>query len=191
MVDSMHSFGCVLYFDSFTVHLDSVDTGTIFTPFIPSPGITFEWDYNHFFPGSLYVAATIWGVGTFVDGPGQLARIWFTTRAEGYTPVSFEAYVFWDATAGSDPMDVAAENGNILVLGSGASYGDVNNDGTINIGDVVYLVNYLYRNGEEPQPWWFVGTVNCDLVVNIGDVVYLVNYLYRGGEPPCDPCEEE
>jgi len=61
--------------------------------------------------------------------------------------------------------------------------GDVNGDGAVNVGDVVYLVNYLYRGGLPPDPFQ-AGDVNCDGVVNVGDVVYLVNYLYRGGDPP-------
>ena len=61
--------------------------------------------------------------------------------------------------------------------------GDVNADGAVNVGDVVYLVNYLYREGNPPTPWE-VADVNCDGVVNVGDVVFLVNYLFRGGEPP-------
>jgi hypothetical protein len=59
----------------------------------------------------------------------------------------------------------------------------VNADGAVDVGDVVYLVNYLYRGGPPPTHSE-VGDVNCDGVVNIGDVVFLVNYLFRGGEPP-------
>lgn len=65
-------------------------------------------------------------------------------------------------------------------------YGDANGDGVINVGDVVYLVNYLYRSGDPPIPEE-AGDCNCDGIVNIGDVVYLVNYLYRNGDPPDCP----
>jgi hypothetical protein len=61
--------------------------------------------------------------------------------------------------------------------------GDVNGDGIINVGDVVFLVSYLYRGGLAPDPLW-IGDANCDYIVNVGDVVYLVSYLYRGGPPP-------
>jgi hypothetical protein len=67
--------------------------------------------------------------------------------------------------------------------------GDVNNDGIVNIGDVVYLVSYLYRGGPAPVPTLSEGDVNCDGIVNVGDIVFLVSYLYRGGPVPrcCDP----
>jgi hypothetical protein len=64
--------------------------------------------------------------------------------------------------------------------------GDATGDGIINVGDVVFLVNYLYRGDIPPFPE-DAGDANCDGVVNVGDVVYLVNYLYRDGDPPgCD-----
>jgi len=62
--------------------------------------------------------------------------------------------------------------------------GDANGDEIVNVGDVVYLVNYLYKNGPAPYPL-AAGDANCDEIINVGDVIYLVNYLYKGGPPPC------
>jgi hypothetical protein len=61
--------------------------------------------------------------------------------------------------------------------------GDANQDGVINSADVVYLINYLFKNGETPDPLW-IGDCNCDEIVNSADVVYLINYLFKGGPPP-------
>lgn len=66
---------------------------------------------------------------------------------------------------------------------SSPAVGDVNADGVIDIGDVVYLINYLYRDGDPPDPVE-AGDCNCDQMVDLGDVVYLVNYLYKGGPAP-------
>ncbi len=58
--------------------------------------------------------------------------------------------------------------------------GDVNGNGIVEIGDIIYLVNYLYRQGDPPlRP--SDGDLNCDRVINVGDVVFLVSFLYRGG----------
>jgi len=65
--------------------------------------------------------------------------------------------------------------------------GDVNMDGEIDVGDVIYLVNYLFEEGPEPVPWES-GDVNCDGVVDIADVVYLINYLFIDGPPPPASC---
>jgi len=61
--------------------------------------------------------------------------------------------------------------------------GDVNGDGIIDVADVLYLINYLFKHGLAPRPL-ASGDVNCDGTATISDVVYLVNYLYRGGDPP-------
>ncbi|MGB2768293.1 MAG: dockerin type I repeat-containing protein [Candidatus Zixiibacteriota bacterium] len=70
-----------------------------------------------------------------------------------------------------------------FVYASHVDRGDVNVDGIINVGDVVYLVSYLYKGGPEPCPVE-AGDVTLDGVVNVGDIVYLVSYLYKGGPPP-------
>ncbi len=68
--------------------------------------------------------------------------------------------------------------------------GDANYDDIVDVGDVVYLVNYLYRGGPPPVPLE-AGDANNDLVVDVGDVVYIINYLYRGGSTPiCFPQPE-
>jgi hypothetical protein len=66
--------------------------------------------------------------------------------------------------------------------------GDVNNDGIVNVGDIVYLVSYLYKSGPAPIPMPCVGDVNNDDIVNVGDIVYLVSYLYKGGPAPSPLC---
>jgi hypothetical protein len=61
--------------------------------------------------------------------------------------------------------------------------GDVTLDGSIDIGDVIYLINYLFRNGWGIIPEW-IGDASSDGNVDIGDVVFLINYLFKGGPPP-------
>jgi PKD repeat protein len=65
--------------------------------------------------------------------------------------------------------------------------GDANGDGTINVGDAVYLINYIFRGGPAPDPVE-AGDANSDDEVSVGDAVYLINYIFRGGPEPCaDP----
>lgn len=58
--------------------------------------------------------------------------------------------------------------------------GDVNNSGGIEGGDIIYLINYLFRHGSPPSPL-SVGDVNCDGGVTAGDVVFIIGYLFRDG----------
>jgi hypothetical protein len=61
--------------------------------------------------------------------------------------------------------------------------GDTNGDGIIDLGDLVYLINFLYKGGPAPDALT-VGDCNCDGVVDIGDVIFLINYLFRDGPSP-------
>ncbi|SYZ74841.1 putative Thermitase [Candidatus Zixiibacteriota bacterium] len=60
--------------------------------------------------------------------------------------------------------------------------GDANMNGTINILDVSYIINFLYKGGLPPDP--YAGDVNGNGTINILDVSYLISYLYKGGPPP-------
>lgn len=62
--------------------------------------------------------------------------------------------------------------------------GDANSDANINIGDVVYLINYIFKSGPPPA-FEKLGDPNCDDHINIGDAVYLVNYIFKSGPDPC------
>ena len=62
--------------------------------------------------------------------------------------------------------------------------GDVTGEGSVDLGDVVFLINYLYKNGLAPNPL-MTGDLNCDGALNLGDVVYIINYLYKQGSSPC------
>ncbi|HEX7402218.1 MAG TPA: FG-GAP-like repeat-containing protein, partial [candidate division Zixibacteria bacterium] len=61
--------------------------------------------------------------------------------------------------------------------------GDANGDWVVDVGDVVYLINYLYKGGVSPEPV-ASGDATCEGFVDVGDVVYLINYLFKGGPPP-------
>jgi len=61
--------------------------------------------------------------------------------------------------------------------------GDINDDGNINILDITYMINYLYKDGPEP-PSSEAADVDNSGTLNILDVTYLVNYLYKSGPDP-------
>jgi predicted outer membrane repeat protein len=73
------------------------------------------------------------------------------------------------------------------MLGLGCSYfcGDVDHSEGVDIDDVVYLVNYIFMDGEPPAPME-VGDVDCSGSVDIDDVVWLIAYIFSGGNAPCD-----
>jgi hypothetical protein len=62
--------------------------------------------------------------------------------------------------------------------------GDMDGQPGINIADLTYLVNYLFRGGAPPVPLE-AGDVNCANGVNVSDLTFLVDYLFRAGPEPC------
>jgi len=64
--------------------------------------------------------------------------------------------------------------------------GDASGDSQIDVGDAVFLINYIFRGGQAPEPF-DAGLVNGDDLINIGDVVYLINFIFREGEAPICP----
>ena len=68
--------------------------------------------------------------------------------------------------------------------------GDTNGDELVNILDIVYLINYKYKEGAAPDPMES-GDVNSlvqpDGLINILDIVYLINYKYKEGPEPVCP----
>jgi hypothetical protein len=101
--------------------------------------------------------------------------------------ISFEeAYLYSDShMMWSDPQksDQGSLAPNTYLAQSCFPTGDANSDGVIDIGDVIYLLNYLFIDGPPPDPL-VAGDVTCDEEVNIGDVIYLLSYLFSGGPPP-------
>ena len=63
--------------------------------------------------------------------------------------------------------------------------GDLNDDDALNIIDIIFLINYRYKDGSAPIPQ-ASADVNNDELLNILDIVYLINYKYKEGpEPNC------
>jgi hypothetical protein len=63
-------------------------------------------------------------------------------------------------------------------------HGDIDSQPQITLGDLLYLLRYLYKNGAAPVDL-LQADLNCDGDVNLVDVVVLLNYLYQQGATPC------
>jgi len=64
--------------------------------------------------------------------------------------------------------------------------GNVNGDVSVNVSDVVYMINYIFTDGPAPQPIIACMDSNTDASVNIADAFYVLNYIFLGGGAPGD-----
>ncbi len=62
--------------------------------------------------------------------------------------------------------------------------GDANSDAVIDIGDAVFLIEFIFKSGAPPA-FEKLGDPNCDDAIDIGDAVHLINYIFKGGPDPC------
>ncbi|HWO58017.1 MAG TPA: sialidase family protein [bacterium] len=65
--------------------------------------------------------------------------------------------------------------------------GDYNNDGFLDVVDVVGMVNVAFRGGTTPAPPPERMDVNCDGAYDVVDVVLLVNHIFRATAAPHCP----
>ena len=123
---------------------------------------------------------------------GEVCMDWerFTTppdcdSIEVCCPDSFE--IVMGSVPYLDTIHVILEDGSVTV----AEFicGDVDANGSVNVGDLSYLVTYLFDGGPPPDPL-ASGNVDCQGgdTPNVGDLAYLVSYLFDQppGPAPCD-----
>ena len=77
-----------------------------------------------------------------------------------------------------------SREGFFIATTSAVTCGDINGDGPINTGDIVWLINYIFKGGPALVQ---NGDVDGSGGINIADVVYMVNYLFGDGPPPNCP----
>jgi hypothetical protein len=87
----------------------------------------------------------------------------------------------------NDPDGTRNDVGAFPYAQPGFSCGESNGDGDINVGDAVFLINYIFRGGPAPEPVC-VGDANGDDEVNVGDAVFLINYIFKEGPAPVGDC---
>jgi len=154
----------------------------------------FAWDYDgNPIPGwPLYASNVESPVTEFpytpvmadLDRDGKLDMV-LVTDWPNYGLISWEFDTHYDSTHMHWPkyMHDQHNSGIFRKEDYTAQRGDVNKDGLIELGDIVYLINYVYKNGTAPSPL-VLGDVTCDGNVDLGDVVYLITYLYKNGPLP-------
>ncbi|TFH64357.1 MAG: hypothetical protein E4G91_06070 [Candidatus Zixiibacteriota bacterium] len=61
--------------------------------------------------------------------------------------------------------------------------GDADGGGSIDISDVVFLINYIFGGGLPPIPL-ARGDADCSKGVDISDAAFLISYIFNGGNAP-------
>ena len=69
------------------------------------------------------------------------------------------------------------------------TFGDANGDEKVGAADVVFLVNYVFKEGPAPDPLGS-GDPNNDCIIDVFDIIYLLKFFFRGGSAPLKGCAQ-
>ena len=128
---------------------------------------------------SLYIWMSTPGDSIHGDGnPGDYSILTTGRVISPHSYPSSDTYSVAYALVASDELDIYKMENTVDMI----MCGNANRDMAVTIADVVYLITYMFRGGEEP--WLFVSDVDGNSQVDIADAVYLVSYLFKAGPPP-------
>jgi hypothetical protein len=158
----------------------------------PDHQMYYRYDITHIPEPFCQDSGTIYWLNVMAIGPMMWPEPplwgWKTSRLHYEDDAVWAFYTppVYDWLPLTDPITGLTLDLSFVITGEEVLCGDVNHSGTVEAGDVVFLISYLFRGGPAPCPL-LQGDVNCTGTVDAGDVVYLISYLFRGGPPPCDP----
>lgn len=70
------------------------------------------------------------------------------------------------------------------------TWGDLDTSDAVNILDIIFLIDYKFKNGPEPPYDLKIADFDCDGFVNVLDIIYIIDYKFHDG-PIIAPCREE
>ncbi len=177
-VQGVHCYNLTIGFDRNVIELLDVIEG----PFLQAGGGTYLFVTDTM--GNYDLSNCLLGAGLYADGPGVVATLQMkASDSKAISTLEFAGAIFQDENL--DTLDINTNDG-LVSLGPIYICGDANSDGTVNVSDAVYVINYVFVGGNAPDPL-AAGEANCDASVNVSDAVYIINYVFVGGSAPCDP----
>jgi len=139
------------------------------------------WAVDAFPEGGVTFSASASASGTPADH-SYIAAFGKVTLA----PADTKTYGFamWGSDAAASPLVDMAARAKFINKFAGFDRGDIDNNGVIDLRDLVRLQRFLHSGGPGPTPFMHLGDVNCDTFVDGADCQLLANYLFNGGTPP-------
>jgi hypothetical protein len=121
------------------------------------------------------------------DSQGQDSCLeWFSSPDTSYASMADSTSIDWQPwTIWNTETVEFLQGGHVNIFPPPC--GEANGDYVINIADVVYMINYIFKSGPPPAPLC-LGDASGDGAVNIADGVYLINYIFKAGPDPVEDC---
>ena len=131
-------------------------------------------------------ATVIYTYDSFVDDPafeGEPCGLIYDTPNGRRIVLAFPIY-FLTASSSEALIAKAIE---VLEGANDYAYGDADGSGAVDIQDLDYMIDYLYKSGPEPVNL-NASDADGSCQVDIVDLEYLIDYLFKGGPDPQAGC---
>jgi hypothetical protein len=156
-------------------------------------------------PSSVPISSTVSVSALSIDGggalyaaflnraPGGLNQVFYTTdQGANWTNVGIDSLTINQLVSYGDTTYALTNSRGLIrmIRAAAPTYkcGDADGSSSINVSDVVFLINYIFASGPAPNPF-AAGDPDCSGTVNISDGVYLINYIFASGPLPCAACK--
>ena len=173
-----------VYSGNMDIALDSISyVGTRGLAF-ESRQMPFGWPVGYRFSIRL-IANNGGGSPPLAAGEGVLFKLYFKYDANppvpGHNVIDTSSYLtyLFDVGTSFGSYTPTVVTGAIDIHGP---RGDADQSNNIDVGDVVFVVNYIFAGG--PAPSLYSGDADASGAIDISDPVYLVAYIFAGGPPP-------
>ena len=130
-------------------------------------------------------------------GTTTVFNIHFTSDAECYV----DHPMHWDTTLSGNPdkaLLFSDQNNNDLSAAFdrlrdistdyGVQPGDLDGNQDVNVADLTFYVDYLFKGGAEPCYYNLLDANGSCTGPNVADLTYLVDYVFKGGADPSCGC---
>jgi hypothetical protein len=147
------------------------------------------WDWTQYWDTAYWYCST--GLGAFTEATGIHGgdeEVHVTLDAHDFGPNEVYEIAIGHFQMAGLVNALSATNPDIIGLASlvnkwcGFGRGDVNNDGMINLPDIIYLAKTV-NGGNGSVPFQHLSDVNADNAIDALDVAYLIDYYFD-----CGPC---
>ena len=168
----------------------------------PEQGLILPQNHQEFFRYDIYLEEMEWfiqeegtiywlAITALVDGPPGALWGWKSSFEHWnddavwgvWDPPMYSWVELFEPPAFEQSLDLA------FVITNGrdcyGDCGDANGDGSVNVSDAVWIINYVFVGSGPPIPL-ACGDANGDGSVNVSDAVWIINYVFVGGAPPGD-----
>ena len=141
-----------------------------------TPGLTFDPDYFYLSPG---IADNTSTNVPLVTNLGQTYGV--------STPITFEVVIHnEDFSECCNEIHTLSGMASPLPVQAPFIRGDGNADGLFDIGDAIYLLDYLFAS-TGPVPCEAAADSNGDALIDVADAVFTLEALFAGGSNPPHP----